>query len=675
MLLSLSNPLPILSSSPATSASFQVVPGQTQAANVRILPMAPKPPSPLPGTGHLLAGSGAASSTVLTALPATLQAQVAKTHNASKTAAPTGSKAVKSSAGESGSTTAPTIAPPSKGSSTSNASVPIIGLEYSPGVASASAMPILVSTPMPSGPSQGPASQLTGTASEDPEQSELTPAGEQRLPALPMASEAQISGILDATQSWMTFRLPVGPTTRSFNITLRQTGPPSGPAIPALDQLYLVNRAGTILTMLKGASAYAEGPLQEMTILLSSVPADAMLLLRIVAVPMQSLPSAGTSSAPVGASSAGSLNVPFAISVQRMDSLATSGTASLNLPLPTALLVGLLTSLGNGYGDVSRASTSLLPSFSSNSADAASGTADPGAGQSLEQQVAATPGRASSQALATTVSVSTGPLISRGSAPLRPLLGTTAEEPTPAIDPHERAFDLAMLTSPSGVDAELLLGLTANHSDGLVTSGRSEASLQSNDPVTFLAGPGGTPVLVCALAGMSSRIDPVAVLATLEPIAAPESGPAPEIQGRGAPEIPIAGAPARGDRPTCEDFLKAACGLMLGLGLTTGPLYPDLVGLIRAVLPGPSALARRLRSRPRRAWRLSHGRSGNGGSLPADWPHGPKSVRRLSHPSVACRSACTCFGGRGARQFLGDELRNGGSASPGPVQERGAVRT
>ena len=49
----------------------------------------------------------------------------------------------------------------------------------------------------------------------------------------------------------------------------RSTG---GASDPALDQLYLVGPSGVILTMLKGAAAYARGPRQDMMILLTQFP-------------------------------------------------------------------------------------------------------------------------------------------------------------------------------------------------------------------------------------------------------------------------------------------------------------------------------------------------------------------------------------------------------------------
>ena len=186
--------------------------------------------------------------------------------------------------------------------------------------------------------------------------------------------------------------------------------------------------------------------------------------------------------------------------------------------------------------------------------------------------------------------VSVGPLVTRGSAPLRPPLGTTPGEPTPSIDRNERAFDLAALGSGAEVDAELLLGLTTNRSDGNGEDTPVNPATRTTEPLIALRGPGGLPVMVSSVRAGQSLIDPAAVLATLP---APENLPDPGQQLARLPALPpldVPGALRRGDEVACTDFLKAACGLMLGIGLTTGPLYPDLMALVRNFLPRRASL-------------------------------------------------------------------------------------
>ena len=103
--------------------------------------------------------------------------------------------------------------------------------------------------------------------------------------------------------------------------------------------------------------------------------------------------------------------------------------------------------------------------------------------------------------------------------------------------------------------------------------------------------------MVSSVQAGQSLIDPAAVLATLP---APENLPDPGQKLARLPALPpldVPGALRRGDEVACTDLLKAACGLMLGIGLTTGPLYPDLMALVRNFLPRRASLA----SLPRRS--------------------------------------------------------------------------
>ena len=135
---------------------------------------------------------------------------------------------------------------------------PSISLKYTFDGGVSSSSPVLVSTPVSTttGPAQGPASQQPGVADDNPEQSELTPQGMQQLPALPWTNEVEVTGTLQPVQTSMTYKIPVGSSTRFLKVTISQVGPTGGASDPALDQLYLVSPSGVILTMLKGAAEY-----------------------------------------------------------------------------------------------------------------------------------------------------------------------------------------------------------------------------------------------------------------------------------------------------------------------------------------------------------------------------------------------------------------------------------
>ena len=464
------------------------------------------------------------------------------------------------------------------------APTPSISLKYSFDGTVSSSSPVLVSTPVSTtGPAQGPAPRKPGGADEDPKQSELTPQGMRRLPALPWTDAVEVSGTLQPAQTWMTYGIPVGSTTLSLKVTVSQLGPQGEPTIPALDQLYLVGPSGVVLTRLQGASAYAQGPRQDMMILLGAVPNNSELLVRIVETPTPSV-AAGSPQA-----SSASLNIPFTMAIQRTD-LATSALP-LNAVFQTVAPVGLAGSLLIAYGNgaVTVSPPSLGSSGVAPNPEAASSELT--ATEPSAVAIAPTGARLTTQVEVAAPGFSVGPMVTLGSAPLRPRLGTTPGEPTPSIDRNERAFDLEALGSGAGVDAELLLGLTANRSDGNGEDTPVNQATRTTEPLIALRGPGGMPVMVSSVRVGQSLINPAAVLATLP---APENRPDPGQQLARLPALPppeVSGALRRGDEVACTDFLKAACGLMLGIGLTTGPLYPDLMALVRNSLPRRATLA------------------------------------------------------------------------------------
>ncbi len=200
------------------------------------------------------------------------------------------------------------------------------------------------------------------------------------------------------------------------------------------------------------------------------------------------------------------------------------------------------------------------------------------------QQVTVPAPLIAAQSQVTVPGVSVGPLVSLGSAPLRPPLGTTAGNPTPAINRAERAFDLITVETADGSNAEFLLGLTTNGSDGPREDTATVQSTRSSGPLITSRGPGGQLAMVSSLRTGQYLSDPTAVLATL-----PSEDHSALAQQQATAPVPPAeldtGALACSEEPSGTDFVRAACGLMLGIGLTTGPLYPDLMPLVRKLLP------------------------------------------------------------------------------------------
>jgi hypothetical protein len=113
---------------------------------------------------------------------------------------------------------------------------------------------------------------------------------------------------------------------------------------------------------------------------------------------------------------------------------------------------------------------------------------------------------------------------------------------------------------------------------------------QFNDranPVSTERGPGGFPVLISSgREALSQAQQTAALLATLQ--LSPDVNQAATDLAEVGPIAPVQVSVLNAQRESEEhrpDFLTAACGLLLGIGLTTGPLYPDLFALVRTRLP------------------------------------------------------------------------------------------
>jgi len=470
------------------------------------------------------------------------------------------------------------------------APTPSISLKYSYSSTVSSSSPILVSTPVApvpvSVPVPGP-ENLDSTV-QDPQASELTPQGMEHLVALPWTDLLEVSGTLQPAQTWMTYKIPVGPTTQSLKVTVSPQAARAAPAVPKLDQLYLVGPSGALLTQLKGASAYAQGPSQDMTISLSAVPTGSELLFRIVESP-------GTTAAGPLQQSPADPKVSFTMDVQRTE-LAQGTLPSSSTLLQTVAPVGSGGSLSIACGNLTVTVSPPSLAFPGNALDQQTAGLELTGTASSTVEAATAGARLATQVEMAAPGVSVGPLVSRGSAPLGPLLGTTQGEPTPSVDRNERAFDLAALGAGAGADPELLLGLAANQSDGIGEDAAVSEAHGTSEPLVSLRGPGGLPVAMTSIRGGQSLIDPAAVLATL-PAQAVLPGTGEKIASLPAlPPLEISGSVRLGgDELACTDFLKAACGLMLGIGLTTGPLYPDLMALVRTCLPRRNFLTGRPR--------------------------------------------------------------------------------
>ena len=104
-----------------------------------------------------------------------------------------------------------------------------------------------------------------------------------------------------------------------------------------------------------------------------------------------------------------------------------------------------------------------------------------------------------------------------------------------------------------------------------------------------LAGVGAFPLKVTGLRGRSDRSDLESVLTSisgsLEPGELPTVLAAQEFREDELSSLLASSGNAVQDDEFAPDYLTAACGLALGLGLTTGPLFPDVLALIASRSP------------------------------------------------------------------------------------------
>jgi hypothetical protein len=488
-----------------------------------------------------------------------------------------------------------------------SSATPRITVHYSTGSGKAAVSVTLVSKTVPSTPDE---SQFITSTNLDPvqqakEQFELTPRGIEQLPEIRPGLDVTVSGILHPRQLFMTFRIQIGSRTDSLQLIISGHESPSASAEPAIDQLYLVSSNGTVLAELSGAAALAQALQENMTVDLNGVPVGARLLARVVETSSQ----ATTTAADASASSANQ-NIPFTLAVLRPNlSIGTSAivpvfSAASAVPISgiVSAFLGLLSSTSFTTGESSLALKEPVTSTSESAEQLQ--TTD---GTVLTSSASLT--QVPTQVRAAVSGLSLGPLPSRGPTALGPRLGTTQEEElAPMVDRAERAFDLAM----SGLDA----GGSSDHHSGRGGNGGADAGLRNpgddlgfvtdpSSPLVVVRNPGGLPMLTGALKIEPSGADRAAILASL---AGETQAVAAELQR----ELPaewrfqvIRPGTDQAEESVCTDFFTTACGLLLGIGLTSGPLYPDMMGFVRHWLPRRMRRAIRSRADAERLKRLS----------------------------------------------------------------------
>jgi hypothetical protein len=421
------------------------------------------------------------------------------------------------------------------------------------------------------------------------------------VPVPPNSAFAEMRGTLDAGQSSMTYAIPIGPMTQSLGVTVRPVaGMPPGD-VPFVDEMSLVDPTGKTLEQV-GSPGSAGGFISAAVLVqLHGARAGDQILVQIVAAePSSSSPSSTSStlsssgSGVATASASGqsaSWNVPFVLDVQRQQSSASSTDAG---------------SVVSGTGTVGTLivapaqQPTVFASSSSSSAPAAQDGATSVDAQAANTAVAASAPAGASDGLVTestdsfNVRVPTGPLASRGGGALGPTLALIDAEPTQPVDRLERAL------------SQDIVGLGAGDGEQTASRGNGAGDQEfSDDPGTWpgsigTGGTGGPVVSIPGRGGFPLRVTSPgrdqrgqfqfpALWATLPAAPSPDTAVSNAAQSAiSLNELPIVPAVAYRSAPEtleCPDFVKAACGLALGLGLTTGPLFPDLIASFPGRLP------------------------------------------------------------------------------------------
>jgi hypothetical protein len=444
---------------------------------------------------------------------------------------------------------------------------------------------ILASSPAPASSGSTAPTSLPSSSSSLTRQAmdeELTPSGIGTLTLVPDTSEVTLRGLLQTDHSWMTYRMPVDSRTQSLNLSVKSPDPAPSSVRPAVDELYLVDQTGLVLAEVKGAAANSVGPRQDLAISLgSSVPVGSELLVRVIEAPLPTTASQTTDPVAQGATAG---PVPFIMDVKRTEAAGPSlpSDSSTASPGNAAAPVGTLTltSISASASLPARSETSQPATLSELPAVQSGSSSSP-----LQAGVTSVASKESDPPPSTAV----GPMVSVGSAPLGPPLGTAGGSLTLSVDRNERAFDLALEGSAAGIDPELIRGVIAGYrnQDGNPTTGAAAAGISSGSIIPIaIQGPGGYPVLGFASGQEADRLNPEEVLATLSPTEAQATDSEGIAEHSPLPPLEAPEAPATGRRHVAAaDFLTAACGIVLGVSLTSGPLYPDFLSLLRRTRP------------------------------------------------------------------------------------------
>jgi hypothetical protein len=387
---------------------------------------------------------------------------------------------------------------------------------------------------------------------------------------LPDASHVQVDGTFDPVGSSMTLQVPLHAATQAVRVAIWPSPSSASADEPALGQLSVTDSHGRVLAEVDPDASSDTMVPNDVTIAMQNAPDGGHLVVRLRGVPGE---LAGDG---LACSSEAPANLSVVVDVQRQDQSFADTSAEAS-------------SVAGGLGALP-ATTSGEPSNSGQppaSESVAPPLDDSHPSQQLtvinqSQSASTDPGGGADNGFC--VRAAAGPLVSRSAGPLGPILAANSVEQAPAVDRHERALlqDIAALDTGSGPAGSDKLATTTDtpvapvERDAFLPSGRQY--------IEIVTGAGGFPQKVTATSrGERGRLD--GLLAALPSAEVSAASTRSTIESVGFFDDRELGSIAQlnlpSDREKETDYLRAACGIMLGLGLTAGPLFADLAGLVR----------------------------------------------------------------------------------------------
>lgn len=419
------------------------------------------------------------------------------------------------------------------------------------------------------------------------------------IPEIPWTADHTVEGSLDASRAQVAYKVPVGPETGSLRLFLRPVGG-GAEASPVIDKLFLVDPSGQVLARITMEPVDGGGDeSQGLLVVLLDAPEGSELVVHLTVKGGWTTPP-GEGADPNGGDPGTQPPPPyfettdFALNIQRNDSEPPAPLEDPSSPSPSPTTpIGAAPPSSGGLGGGWRPIQTMNP--------VADGLIWIEASRSGANGDRSATGGDSEVVVASSVYL--GPLISRGGAPLGPTLATSVEDPTPMIEREGRVVDEAIERIESELGDGLLASMKRRETLGLEPKAMAERMAgpieeTSEAPMAAMPGPGGLPVLVSRIRRNSPRDDAGELAAHLQSRSVEEALTAefpdpPAIADQMAAESEVARA----------GLATRAAGLIVGLGLATGPLYPDLVALAK------KRLSRAKRFASARRWPFRGGRS------------------------------------------------------------------